>query len=201
MTENTKRIPYRLIEQEQDTNSLLIVLPGAGYTTQAPVLYYTTSLFNAKGFDVLHINYSCSQQEIVTLKEEEFAKDVQGVINIALEKREYSNLYIVAKSIGTVALSYLLNNRVFNDAKVVWLTPLLQRDAVYHAMLNNDHQGLCIIGNEDQCYIEERYEELKKNENLHLMLVEGGNHSLELKREPIKSIEILKSIISEIDEF
>ncbi|WP_302052979.1 hypothetical protein [Cytobacillus oceanisediminis] len=42
---------------------------------------------------------------------------------------------------------------------------------------------------------------MKKNQNLILKVVEGGNHSLELDEEPIKSIEILKGVISNINEF
>lgn len=32
-----KSIPFRLIEQKEGTDSLVIVLPGAGYSTQANV--------------------------------------------------------------------------------------------------------------------------------------------------------------------
>jgi hypothetical protein len=56
----SKSIPFRLIEQKEKTNNLVIVLPGAGYTTQAPLLHFTTGLFYKKGFDVLHINYTFS---------------------------------------------------------------------------------------------------------------------------------------------
>ncbi|WP_246147121.1 hypothetical protein [Bacillus massilioanorexius] len=68
-------------------------------------------------------------------------------------------------------------------------------------MVNSDNKGLCIIGDKDSCLIEERFEKLKNNQNLILKVVDGGNHSLELDKEPIKSIEIVKSIISAINEF
>jgi hypothetical protein len=42
---------------------------------------------------------------------------------------------------------------------------------------------------------------LKYNHNLILNVVEGGNHRLEIDNERIKSIEILKSVISSINEF
>ncbi|WP_240338467.1 hypothetical protein [Peribacillus alkalitolerans] len=59
----SKSIPFRLIEQKEETNHLVIVLPGAGYTTQSPLLHFTTGLFYTKGFDVLHINYTYNRQE------------------------------------------------------------------------------------------------------------------------------------------
>jgi len=198
----SKSIPFRLIEQKEDTNNLVIVLPGAGYTTQAPLLYFTTGLFFNKGFDVLHINYTFSKQEMSALNERDLARDVQFVIDNAIKDKKYSNYYVVAKSIGTKVLRYLLDNTMLKDAKVVWLTPLLQNDDVFNAMVNSDNTGLCIFGEEDSvCFITERFEKLKNNQNLILKVVNGGNHSLELDKEPINSIEILKSVISDINEF
>lgn len=107
----------------------------------------------------------------------------------------------MAKSIGTVALSYLLNHTMFKEAKVVWLTPLLQRDDVFHALVNSNHKGLCIIGDKDHCFIVDRFEKLKDNPNLSFKVVDGGNHSLELDEDPIKSIELLKSVMIDINEF
>jgi hypothetical protein len=196
-----KSIPFRLIEQKGETNSLVIILPGAGYSTQAPLLHFTTGLFFSKGFNVLHINYSFNRQEQSELSEKAFSRDVQLAINNAIKNKKYSHYYVVAKSIGTIALSYLLSNPMFKDAKVVWLTPLLQRDDVFNEMLNSDHKGLCIIGDQDHCFVEERFERLKNNDNLLLRVVNGGNHSLELNEEPIQSIEVLKGVISNINEF
>ncbi|WP_088036377.1 alpha/beta family hydrolase [Evansella clarkii] len=194
-------IPYRIIEQEQPTTNLAIILPGAGYTTQAPLLYYTTGLLYGKGFDVLHINYKYNSQELSALKKEDFAKDVLAVIEKVLKNKEYKNFYFAAKSIGTIALSYLLENPKFYDAKAVWLTPLLQRDDVFNAMKNTNNKGLCIIGDQDSCCITDRFEALKKHSNLTLRLIEGGDHGLELSNQPVESINILKEVIADINEF
>ncbi|WP_449536453.1 alpha/beta family hydrolase [Ferdinandcohnia sp. Marseille-Q9671] len=201
MTPN-KSIPYRLIEQKEDTNSVVIVLPGAGYTTQAPLLHFTTGVFYNKGFDVLHINYTFSREEMSALNEREFAQDVQFAIDSAIKDKNYSNFYVVGKSIGTKVLRYLLDHPRMKDAKAIWLTPILQNDDVFHAMVTSKNKGLCIFGGKDRvCFIEERFEELKKNKNLLLKVVDGANHNLELDTEPIKSIEVLKNVISDINEF
>lgn len=198
---SSKSIPYSLIEQKEETKNLVIVLPGAGYTTQAPLLRFTTGLFYNKGFDVLHINYTYNRQELSELHEEDFTRDVQLVIDHAIKNKNYNNYYIVAKSVGTIALSNLLNHTMFKEAKVVWLTPLLQKDVVFNAMVNSDHKGLCMIGDKDSCFIVERFESLKNNPNLLLKVINGGNHSLELDEDPIKSIDLLKSVMIDISEF
>lgn len=206
MTNNSivcsKSIPFRLIKQKGESNNIVIVLPGAGYTTQAPLLHFTTGLFYNKGFDVLHINYTFSKQEMSALNERDFGKAVQHAIDNAIKDKKYSNYYVVAKSIGTKAMSYLLDNTKLKDAKIIWLTPILQNDDVFNAMFNTNNKGLCIFGEKDSfCFIVERFEKLKNNQNLILKVVDGGNHSLELDEDPIKSIEILKSVISDINEF
>ncbi len=198
----TKSIPFRLLEQKEGTENLVIVLPGAGYSPQAPLLHYTTGLFNNKGFDVLHINYAFSKEEITSLNEGDLARDVQLAIDTAIHEKKYSNIYIVAKSIGTKVLRCLIHHTMFKDAKLVWLTPLIQNDDVFHAMVNSDHKGLCVFGEKDShCFIVERFEKLKDNPNLILKVVEGGNHNLDLEKDPIKSIDILKRVISDINDF
>ncbi|WP_096154159.1 MULTISPECIES: alpha/beta hydrolase [Bacillus] len=201
METNNKNIPFRLIEQKEESSNLVIILPGASYTTQAPLLHFTTGLFYTKGFDVLHINYSFNKQEMDALSEENFTTAVQRAIDEALKNKKYRNFYIVAKSIGTIALSYLHQHTTFENAKLIWLTPLLQRDDVWNAMVSSDKKGLCIIGDKDSCFIAERYEKLKNNSHLLLKVVEGANHSLELDGEPIESIEIVKDVISAINDF
>ncbi|WP_090852909.1 alpha/beta hydrolase [Litchfieldia salsa] len=197
-----KNVPFRLLEQKEESNHLVIVLPGAGYTTQAPLLHFTTALFYNKGFDVLHINYTFSREELSDLNESDFARDIKHTIDHAITDKKYSHYYIVAKSIGTKAVGYLLDHEMLEDAKIVWLTPLLQNDKVYNAMVNTVNQGLSIFGGEDRhCFIVERFEKLKNNHNLILKVVEGGNHRLELDHDPLKSIEILKSVISSINDF
>lgn len=194
-------IPFRLIEQQETADNLVIILPGAGYTTQAPLLHFTTSLFYTKGFDVLHINYSFSRQELSYLSEKDFTIEIQRTMGKAIENKKYKNIFVVAKSIGTIALSYLLHNKMLKDAKTIWLTPLLQRDDVFKAMVTSENKGLCIIGDKDSCFIAERFEKLKNNRQLTFHLVEGGNHSLELDGLPIESVEILKGVLMEISNF
>lgn len=196
-----KKIPYRLIEQRSETNNLLIVLPGAGYTVQAPLLHFTTSLFYSKGFDVLHINYTLSRQVMSELNDIDFTKDVQQTIENAIKNKNYSNYYVAAKSIGTIVLSGLLHNSLFKNAKAVWLTPLLQREDVFKALLDSEHKSLCIIGDKDPCFIKERFEQLGNNNNLTMSLIHGGNHGLELDNDPIESIDILKNVMVEIAGF
>lgn len=196
-----RSIPYKLYKQEEKSNSLTIILPGAGYTTQAPLLHYTTGMMIKKGSDVLLVNYDYSRVVLSSLSEDEITSDVQTVIDTILKDNDYTDFTIVAKSIGTIALTYLLKNPNFHSAKAIWLTPLLQRNDVYYALLNNTNKALCIIGDKDPCYIYEKFEEIKNNNKLITSLIEGVNHSLEFESDIFKSIEVLKDVMLKIEEF
>lgn len=94
-----------MIEQKEKTNNLAIVLPGAGYTTQAPLLHFTTALFYNKGFDILHINYKYNSQELSVLSEEDFTNKYQ--INL-----KFSNSNTYHKSNWASLINHLFNGVV-----------------------------------------------------------------------------------------
>jgi hypothetical protein len=198
---NYSKISSRLIEQKETADSLAIILPGAGYTTQAPLLHFCTGLFYSKGFDVLHLNYSFNREEQSALSGEGLAEAIRHAIADALKNKGYDTYYIAAKSIGTMALPFLLNDQSFKDAKAVWMTPLLQKEFVLNAIADGSNKGLCIIGDQDPFFTWERIERIKMNTNLTIKVVEGGNHSLELSGDPIQSIDVLRDIISDINQF
>ncbi|MEK5068701.1 hypothetical protein [Sporosarcina sp. FSL K6-1508] len=38
-------IPFKMLGKSEGSKNLAIILPGAGYTTQAPLLHYSTGVF------------------------------------------------------------------------------------------------------------------------------------------------------------
>ncbi|UOR11085.1 alpha/beta hydrolase [Halobacillus amylolyticus] len=200
-------IPYTYVQKKADNNKICIMIPGLGYTTDQPLFYYATGLFLGKGFDILHINYKYDPKEFNELERGEkvgiIKEDVQSFLDQILPAGKYIRSYIIAKSIGTAALANELANRgELKNAKAIWLTPLLQVDYIFDHLINNKQQeGLVIIGDNDQGYIEERFSKLSGSENINSILVKGTNHSLEHKDGLYKSIDCLKEIIEEIDKF
>jgi len=201
VTSNNKCIQYTFYKQDEKSNCLAIILPGTGYTTESPLLRYTTQVLIKKGIDVLHVNYKYSQVELFALNEVDFTNDVLSVIESINSEYKYEHFKIIAKSIGTIAMSYLLEKPKFQSADAYWLTPLLQRDDVYNALIKSHQKGICIIGDRDQCYNSERFETLKGNSKLTLNLIEGVNHSLEFENNIYDSIDLLKKVINIIDKF
>lgn len=198
-------VPFNLLSQEEGSKNLAIMLPGAGYTAQAPLFHYSTEIFLNRSFDVLEVNYRYNDEAYDDFSMEELSEaikyDVKTVLDKVLKENAYENFYLIGKSLGTIALSSELARDEFQNAKAVWLTPLIQRDDVLDAMAGSKNQGLCFIGDQDRCYIEERFKQVENNPNIVSSLIPGADHSLELKEDVLDSIDVLKNVISGIEKF
>ncbi|OCA87938.1 hypothetical protein A8F94_08915 [Bacillus sp. FJAT-27225] len=196
-----KEIAYTLFKQDGAAVGLAIVLPGLGYTAQAPLLHFATGIYFDAGYDVLQVNYKYSRDEMKALSGVEFSGDVRAVLDYVLSESTYTEFSIIGKSIGTIALSYLLKDDRFKSARAIWLTPLLDSDHVFDVMSSSGHDGLVVIGDEDPIFIEERFSELQKLPHLNCHLIEGTEHSLQLKGDAIGSIDVLKDVMKLVDGF
>ncbi|MCM3721392.1 alpha/beta family hydrolase [Solibacillus isronensis] len=200
-----KDIDYTVLSTDEHASKLAILLPGAGYTAQAPLLHYSTGVFSHKSVDVLQVNYTYNDKfyDSFTMDElvEAIKHDVGTVIDKVLEENSYDGYYLVGKSLGTIAMASLLDKEIFHNAKAVWLTPLLNRDDVFESMLHSRNESLCFIGDDDTHYNAERYRQFANNPKLVSRLLEGADHSLQYKGDPVRSIDLLKTVIKEIDEF
>lgn len=202
---NGLEVPYTLLSKEEAPKHLAILLPGAGYTVQAPLLHYATGLFLNKSYQVLQVNYQYSSKVYDEFSQEELQEailhDVDAVIDEVMEGYAYESIYVIGKSIGTTAMGSLLSREAFRDAKAIWLTPLLQRDEVFEAILERPNEGLVVIGDQDQFYTEERFEQLSDLSNLITRLIPDVNHSLEYNDNAVDSIEVLQRVVREMDQF
>ena len=196
-------IPYTILSRNEDSKNLAIILPGVGYTTQAPLFHYSTGVFLQKSYDILLVNYQYKNKVYADFTEisEAIKLDVRTVFDDVLSNKTYENFYLIGKSLGTIAMGSELNRGRFKNAKAIWLTPLIQRDDVLDAMVKSKNKGLCIIGDKDSCYSEERYSKILENPNITSKLIPNVNHNLEYDENIVESIDLLKSVIVEIEQF
>lgn len=199
------QVPFTLISEVENSKNLVVFLPGAAYTVQSPAFHYSQELFIQNGFHVLQVNYRYNDKAYDDFTIEELSEaikyDVKTVVDEVLKDSSYENFYFVAKSLGTIAMSSLVEWDIFKVAQIIWLTPLLQRDDVFDAMLNRENRGLCIIGDNDRCYIKERFEQLDDKSTIVAKLLPNVNHSLEYNQNIIESIDVLKDVMNDIQEF
>lgn len=199
-------IAYSMIKQKKGSTKLAIILPGMGYSVHKPLLHFATNLFIDKGYDVLHVNYNYLLNEVYKEyspeeKDECIQQEVKKVIDKVLNEKNYYEFLLVAKSIGTIPISNeLLTRDEFNNAKAIWLTPLIHNTHLYERMKHCQHQSLYIIGDQDHCYVKDRFDKLANEEHNSCVLLKGADHSLE-EREILPSIENLMVVFKAIEVF
>lgn len=198
-------VPFTLVSKEADSKNLVVFLPGAAYTVQSPAFHYSQKIFLEKAFDILQVNYRYNDKSYDEFTMEELSEaikfDIKTVLDEVLKDTSYEKFYLVGKSLGTIAMSSILDRNIFKEANTIWLTPLLHRDDVFTAMVNSENRGLCIIGDNDRCYVKERFNELKAKPNIMATMLPNVNHSLEYDYNMVESIDVLKSLINDIQEF
>lgn len=199
-------LPYTLIQQERKAKSLCIVLPGLRYTVHSPALYYLTNLSLDLGMDVLHINYQYGQHSFLSLtkgrQKAEIIQDVGLALDELLNKFQYSNFYLIGKSLGTIPMAYELTHREkLKDAKAVWLTPLLNIEHVYKGLLTITQQSIIFIGDNDHHYNQEHLNSLAEKANIEIVAYEQVDHQLNHQQGALASIAILESITLKVKEF
>lgn len=198
-------VPYLMIRQEEASDRLAVMLPGAGYTNQAPLFHYATDIYLQKGYDVLNVNYRYNDEFYDDFSMEELSEairfDVAKVIGQVLAESSYKDFCLIGKSFGTIALASELQRPLFRDAAAIWLTPLIKRPDVFDAMQTLPNRALGFIGDEDPGYDDDRWNQIKTNPQMMLRLVPGTEHSLEIPGKTLASIDIMKDIMDEIEKF
>ncbi|WML38261.1 hypothetical protein RCG19_13625 [Neobacillus sp. OS1-2] len=200
-------IPFTWVRSNEPSNGICIMLPGLGYSTQRPLFHYATGMCLNQNIDVLQINYQFAKDErFRKLKKEEqnhwMYEDVKAVVEEVLRETSYEHCFLLSKSIGTIPMALEWVKKDFTNKSIgIWLTPLIKDDQVYHALLKTDQPSLCVIGDQDHHFIEERISSLKNNNLVHTVVIPNADHGLEIKGDILASIETIKRVIEQVQEF
>ena len=180
---------------------LAILFPGRGYTTLGATLRFPSSLLRSKGANVLHVEYGYNRVEgFSDLPEEEqeawLLEDSRATVDAALAKRDYEQITLIGKSLGTFALSLLLpQDERLRNANVVWLTPVFKHAPVLDNLRRCSQTSVFIIGSADPHYNEIYLE------GRNAYVIKGANHALKIPNDPFASVEVLRDLLLRIDMF
>lgn len=188
---------YGEFYSEGDAKSLVVIFPGLKYGHDKPLLYYARKAAQISGKDVLCLNYDKK------LDWDDIGKEIIGVVadecyNIIGNsmKSNYKCIYFLSKSIGTEVCGRTAEKLGTSKVKFFYLTPTYT--AVKYIEKFN---GLVIAGTKDSIFENKYIEEVKKINGSKLMLIEGGNHSLEVTGEVIHNIDVLKAVVNKYIDF
>ena len=200
-------VPNAFWPHPRPTGRLAISFPGFGYTADMPVLYYPAFLARDRGFDLLQLktNYSTNaayQQATGQEQLEWIMADARASLQAGLAQGNYPQLLLIGKSLGTIAISRLIDDLAeFPRLKILWLTPVLTDPIVTRVLLEHEIPGLVVIGKSDPYYDPNRIREMESKAYLKLCVYDSANHSLEIPGDMPGSIRILADFILSLDTF
>ncbi|NRD79907.1 alpha/beta hydrolase [Bacillus sp. BRMEA1] len=199
---NDKAISYTHIETGSQT--ICFMFSGSGYNYDKPLFYYATMTMLHNKIDIVHIHYSYEEHFLKKSLEEvskTMVDDINPIISEVLNNGQYSEKIFLGKSLGTIPIANdLMKRDEFLNTTMILLTPLLKYDLIFDAILNSEHQGLLIIGDNDPHYNIDQIEELSKS-NLLIEVIQNANHHLDIGEfETTNSIFALSRVMEKLLE-
>ena len=187
---------------------LAILLPGRGYSCAMPVLFYPARWFSSRGADVLTIEYGFSQpgQAMPALGGEDLlhwlGADAAAALQAGLRAGDYTEVVLVGKSIGTLALSQLLSALPSGPAfSFLWLTPLFKHPALREALLRTRPRSLFVQGTGDPHYDPHWFAEMRTACAAQALLIPDADHSLEFGGDFPAAFAALQNLLAELSAF
>lgn len=177
----------------QGSKRLIVLLPGLGYTLQAPLFHYLRNILLAQGDDVLSVQYGfqVAQSDYSMMNQPDITAECRQAIEIAL-KNGYEDIVFIGKSLGT-PLASIFSNEFEQTSKTILLTPVQNS----HSFIEKT-PTLAIIGTADRVYDEALCVDTAL---VSWKVYDGLDHSLEVPGNMIASIQVLPHIMQACSNF
>jgi hypothetical protein len=166
-----------------------LILPGAGYSIQAPLLWFARLVLSSAGRTVIAVDDRYSGGE-------DPSDWVHARARTALARAEDERPIIVAKSISTLAAPLAAERHL----PAIWLTPLLHLDPspVVAGLRAGTAPALAVGGTADPSWNGELARSLGGTEVLE---IPNADHSLQVEGDPRRSLDALGSVVAAIQRF
>ena len=202
-----KKVSNVFFEQETDQHKAALLYPGWGYTVEMPAMFYTSSLLAEQGYDVLQVAYTYNRNEdYLALSQAEqhqwFFADIEAAFEKMRSFRKNPELVLVGKSMGTLALSHLLDKYTLpENTKLVWLTPLIANENMRRNIAEFKGKSLIVIGTADQHYHAEGLQEVQDLPQVEIFEIENADHGLQFEKDTLSSLMLMEKILTRVKKF
>lgn len=202
-SEQSGTIVNQFIQQKESSEKLGILFPGMGYSCDRPLLYYTTELLLARGYDVLQLwsNYETTgfEQLSQTEKTIRIIGDGQALLQAGQKAGRYGQLLLCGKSLGTLTMAFIMNaDQELRKATTVWFTPLIHLPPVAQAIQAIEGPAFIAGSQADDTFASGPTEEINSLPNSTTLVIDGADHSLEIPGDPLQSLVILNQVFERL---
>ena len=200
-----KSLPNSFLQQTGKAHTLAIIYPGLRYSCDKPLLYYLSRIMLERGADVLQVRSDYTVRDFQVAPQNEkvdwIATDALAAMQTALAQREYYHLILIGKSIGTLAMTSVLNYELHMGKVAIWITPLLYEQELVQAALSFSGPAYFLLGSGDPTFQSDALATIQANTDAQALIIEGANHSLEIPDDTMRSIKIIEECMQGIAHF
>ncbi len=185
-----------------DQKKLAVFFPGAGYTMDKPLVYYSRKLAAAYGYQEIALQYSGFPEKkpgdndrMKQFFKIAYAQTLNSLENV--EFSAYDDILFVGKSIGTIVAAKIASDSTVRERiRLILYTPL-ERTFVHEF-----GDAVVFTGNNDPWVgkSESLIPRLCRERNIPCHIIPDGNHSLESGNVQ-QDIRVLKTVMEETELF
>jgi hypothetical protein len=174
-----------VLQHEGDPSRCVVLLPGIRYFSQAPLLWFAREAAQADGWSAVELD------ERAPGDQEPF-EWMRAQAERALEAASGAELVVVVgKSLGSAAAPMV-------SGPAVWLTPLLNQPEIAEAIGSATAPALLVGSRADPTWSEGTVPE---NDALEVLELDGLDHSLQVSRDPLLSLDVLRDVTARVGAF
>lgn len=177
-----------LLAQEPQSDALAVLFPGSNGTCDIPLLHYARKVALLSACDVLSLEYGYVRTE------QSFSRELYSpILKESLQAVEacdlakYRRIYFISKSFGTLIAGEIAGQVCHLPIKSLYLTPL--EDTVPYMSKTN---CTVVAGDRDNLFPD--VFKLRDMGTVDLRVFPGAGHSLEVKDDYRKSLDILARV-------
>jgi hypothetical protein len=179
--------PGEAVLHDGDPERCAVLLPGVRYFSQAPLLWFAREAAQAAGWSVLELS------ERAPADEEPFAWMRERAVR-AVDAAGAETVAVIGKSLGSAAAPLVAERGL----PAVWLTPLLVRPEVASALASSRAPALLVGSAADPTW---SGGEQPVGDSAEVLEFDGLDHSLQVERDPLASLDVLRQVTERIRAF
>lgn len=180
--------PCAALLHDGDPHRCVVLLPGMQYSTQAPLLWFARGIALSRGWSALEVLDALPEGE------EPFAWARDRARRALDHVDRVAEVAVVGKSLASGAAGIVADRLL----PAVWLTPLLDRRHVVDEIARTPRPALLIGGSADATWVPDA---LPDHGLLDVVHLDGLDHSLERRGDPMASLDALRAVTARIDRF
>ena len=174
-----------MIRHEGNPARSVVLLPGIRYFSQAPLLWFAREAAQASGWSVIEVDERAPRDQ------EPFGW-MRGQAEAALEAATGAERVVVAgKSLGSAAAPMV-------TGPAVWLTPLLDQPVIADSINSATAPTLLVGSRADPTWADGP---APGNSSLEVLELDGLDHSLQVSRDPLASLGVLRDVTARVAAF